>query len=137
MVFTLKFFPCWSLFENFHNKVKELRIVYSNTLLKLYKTLGQKFSEVYHRYRASLVAHTIKNLPAMEEPWVGKILWRRKWQPPPVFLPGKSHGQRSLAGYSPWSFKECNMPEHTHNSCSQGMQNLDRFWIISSRSWNI
>ena len=36
------------------------------------------------------------------EPWVGKILWRRKWQPTPVFFPGKSHGQRSLAGYSPW-----------------------------------
>ena len=31
-----------------------------------------------------------------------EILWRRKWQPTPVFLPGKSHGQRSLAGYSPW-----------------------------------
>ena len=35
--------------------------------------------------------------------WVGKILWSRKWQPVPVFLPGKFHGQRSLAGYSPWS----------------------------------
>ena len=36
------------------------------------------------------------------DPWVRKIPWRRKWQPTPVFLPGKSHGQRSLAGYSPW-----------------------------------
>ena len=36
------------------------------------------------------------------DPWVGKILWRRKWQPAPVLLPGKSHGQRSLEGYSPW-----------------------------------
>ena len=36
-------------------------------------------------------------------PWVGKIPWRRKWQPTPVFLPGESHGQRSLAGYSLWS----------------------------------
>ena len=35
-------------------------------------------------------------------PWVGKIPWKWKWQPTPVFLPGKSHGQRSLAGYSPW-----------------------------------
>ena len=33
------------------------------------------------------------------DPWVGNILWRRAWQPTPVFLPGKSHGQRSLAGY--------------------------------------
>ena len=36
------------------------------------------------------------------DPWVGKIPWRRKWQPTPVFLPGKSHGQKSLVGYSPW-----------------------------------
>jgi len=35
------------------------------------------------------------------DPWVGKILWRRAWQPTPVFLPGESHGQRSLAGYKP------------------------------------
>ena len=37
--------------------------------------------------------------------WVGKIPWKRKWQPTPVFLPGKSHGQRSLVGYSPWGCK--------------------------------
>ena len=51
------------------------------------------------------------------DPWVGKILWRRKWQPTPVFLPGKSHGQRSMAGYSSWDHKESDMPEvtsHTH-----------------------
>ena len=35
------------------------------------------------------------------DPWVGKIPWRRAWQPTPVFLPGESHGQRSLADYSP------------------------------------
>jgi len=39
------------------------------------------------------------------DPWVGKTLWRRRWQPTPVFLPGKSHGQRSLAGYTPWGRK--------------------------------
>ena len=37
--------------------------------------------------------------------WVRKILCRRKWQPTPIFLPEKSHGQRSLAGYSPWGHK--------------------------------
>ena len=36
------------------------------------------------------------------DPWVGKILWSRKWQATPVFLLGKFHGQRRLAGYSPW-----------------------------------
>ena len=38
-------------------------------------------------------------------PWVQKILWRRKRQPTPVFLPGESHGQRSLVGYSPWGHR--------------------------------
>ena len=40
------------------------------------------------------------------DPWVGKIAWRRKWQPISVFLPGKFHGQRKLVGYSPWDHKE-------------------------------
>ena len=39
-------------------------------------------------------------------PWVGKIPWRRAWQPTPAFLPGESHTQRSLAGCSPWGRKE-------------------------------
>ena len=39
-------------------------------------------------------------------PWVGKIPWSRSWQPTPVFLPGESHGQRSLEGYGPWGLKE-------------------------------
>ena len=38
-------------------------------------------------------------------PWVRKIPWRRAWQPAPVFLPGESHGQRSLGDYSPWNRK--------------------------------
>ena len=46
-------------------------------------------------------------------PWVGKIPWRRKWQPTAVFLPEGSHGQRSLAGYSPWGCKESDMTEVT------------------------
>ena len=43
--------------------------------------------------------------------WVRKIPWRRKWQPTPVFLPGKPHGQRRLAGYSPWGHKELDVVE--------------------------
>ena len=39
------------------------------------------------------------------DPWIGRIPWRRKWQPTPGFLPGKSHGQRSLSGHSPWGPK--------------------------------
>ena len=43
--------------------------------------------------------------------WFGKIPWRRKWQPTPVFLPGKSHGHKSLVGYSPWGHKGSAMTE--------------------------
>ena len=46
------------------------------------------------------------------DPRVSKIPWRRKWQPTSVFLPGKSHRQRSLAGYSPWGHKELDMTKH-------------------------
>ena len=54
------------------------------------------------------------------DPWVGKNTWRRKWQITLVFLPGKSHGHRSLAGYSPWGCKAFDTTErlsvhaHTH-----------------------
>ena len=48
------------------------------------------------------------------DPWVRKIPWRRKWQPTPVFLPGESHGWRSLVGYSPWGCKESDMTERLH-----------------------
>ena len=52
----------------------------------------------------------VKNLLLMQEmqvyPWIRNIPWRRNWQPTPVFLPGKSHGQRSLAGYSSWGSKK-------------------------------
>ena len=65
------------------------------------------------------MAQWVKNPPAMQEdrrhgldPWVGKIPVRRKWQPTPLFLPKKSHGQRSLVGHSPWGCKELDMTEH-------------------------
>ena len=44
-------------------------------------------------------------------PGSGKIPWRRKWQPTPVFLPGESHGRRSLVGYNPRGHKESDMTE--------------------------
>ena len=62
-----------------------------------------------------------KELPAIQELWVRFLVWgdpwRREWLPTPLFLPGESHGQRSLAGYSPWGCKESdvtNQLTHTH-----------------------
>ena len=51
-------------------------------------------------------------------PWVGKIPWRRAWQPIAVFLPGEGHGQRSLTGYTPWSCKELETPKATWHTPS-------------------
>ena len=55
-------------------------------------------------------------------PWVRKILWRKKWQPTPVFLPGKSHGPRKLVGYCPWGHKRAGHDWETKQQ--QQQQNL-------------
>ena len=81
------------------------------------------------------------------DPWVGKIPWRRKWQPTPVFLPGKSHGQRHLVGYSPWGHKVSDTTEllrtqththtHTHTDSRLGSKlkrNADRS-LVSENDW--
>ena len=56
----------------------------------------------------------VKRLPAMRQTWVRKIPWRRKWQPTPVLLPGKFHGQRNLVNYSPRGRKESGTTERCH-----------------------
>ena len=66
----------------------------------------------------------VKNLPASLgdvkrygfSPWIGKIPWSVKWQPAPVLLPGKLHGQRSLAGCSLWGHEESMTQLNTHTS---------------------
>ena len=60
----------------------------------------------------------VKNPPVMRESWVQSLgwedPWRRKWEPTPVFLPGKSHGQRSLVDYTPQGSKESDTTERLH-----------------------
>ena len=63
----------------------------------------------------------VKNAPASAgdaerrrfDSWVGKMHWRRAWYPTPVFLPGESHGQKSLVDYSLWGCKESDTTEAT------------------------
>ena len=57
-------------------------------------------------------------------PWVKKILWSRKWQPTPVFLSRKFHGQRSLVGYSLWDHKESDTTKHEDNLSNTVHQKL-------------
>ena len=82
----------------------------------------------------SLVAQTVKRLPTMWtprfDPWVGKILWRRKWQPTPELLPRKSHGQRSLVGYSPWGCKELDTTEQLNKKLTFTS------WVTLGKSFN-
>ena len=77
----------------------------------------------------------VKNRLPMKEteemrfhPWVGKIPWRRAWQPTPVLLPGKSHGQRGLAGYGLWGRKRVSRDLATEHRpptlCCIDLQNL-------------
>ena len=69
------------------------------------------------------------------DPWVEKIPWRRKWLPTPVFLPGKSHGQKSLAGYSPWALKESDTPDLLSTSILMSLTTLSLFSsIVNSRA---
>ena len=65
-------------------------------------------------------------------PWVGKIPQRRKRQPTPVYLPGKSHGQRILAGYSPWGCKESDTIKRLthHRACPAWL-----WWVLSASSF--
>ena len=64
--------------------------------------------------KCALLKHLQYGRPRFN-PWVGKIHWRREWQPIPVFLPGKFCGWRSLVGYSPWGHKELDTTEQlTH-----------------------
>ena len=68
------------------------------------------------------------------DPWVGKIPWRRKWQAPPVFLPGESHRQRNLGGYSPWGYKSCKkksgMTAHLSTSMMLSANTVSTFWSV-------
>ena len=71
------------------------------------------WTELIYTMRASLMSQRVKSLPSMQKTCVRKMPWRRKWQPTPVFLLGKSHGQMSLAGPSPWGCKELETTEAT------------------------
>ena len=60
----------------------------------------------------------------MQEPWAGKILWRREWQPIPVFLPEEFHGQKNLVDHTPWGHKGSDTTERL--SLWHGMWDLTR-----------
>ena len=94
-------------------KYKESRI--AKTIIKMNKITELILSEFKIYYKAALIktagfpgGEVVKN-PRRRHVfslWASEITWRRKWQPTPVFVPGKFHGRRSLVGYSPRGHKE-------------------------------
>ena len=83
----------------------------------------------------------VKNLPANArrhgfDPWVGEILWSRKWQPTPVFLPGKSHGQRSLEGCTLWSCKESDTTYQLYNNLTAPAPNVEKDHFSTELPWH-
>ena len=83
------------------------------------------------------MAQTVKRLPTMQEIWVQSLsqedLLEKEWQPTPVFLPGKSHGWRSLVGYSPWGCKESDTTELLHFLHENIKGHIFPFKVLSSQ----
>ena len=100
-----------------NSSLKTLMFIINLTIKVKFKTItenvscGLKFLTfqqgqlLIYELQSSQVVLVVKNLLTCSrngfDPWVREITWRRAWQPTPVFLPGESHGQRSLVGYSP------------------------------------
>ena len=70
----------------------------------------------------------IASLAIYISPWVRRTPWRRKWQPTPVFLPGKSHGWKSLTGYNPWGQKRAG---HSLETKQQHGSFSEWFWYFA------
>ena len=89
---------------------------------------------------SSLMAQRVEHLPSMQETWVRslgqKIPWRRKWQPTPVLLPGKSRGQRSPVDYSPWGHKEPDMTKRLHFTFTSSHSKLKKRYIVDGLTHN-
>ena len=90
-------------------------------------------------FQASPSGSAVKHLPASKrhrrcgfDPWVKKIPWRRAWTPTPVLLPEESHGQRSLAGYSPWGHKETQLKRLSTHTCTSCCLDIFLFYEVKS-----
>ena len=75
----------------------------------------------------------MQEMQEMRAQSLGKIPWRRTWQPNPVFLPGESHGQRILAGYGPQCHKELNTSDLAHTSRPEWRSQILSFFVGKSQ----
>ena len=129
-----------------YSKVNQLHVYIYSTLLQIlfpYRSLQSIessslcYSAGHYQLYTSYIVVSVQGLPRRLKSKriylpsrrlkFRKFPWRRKWQPPPVFLPGKSHGQRSPAGYSPWGCKrgtESAAKHHHHQQYAYGNPSL-------------
>ena len=109
--------------------------LYIHTYAYIYINVHINFANIgngFYSVGASLVAQIVKNLPAMQEIQVQFLGWEDLLEKGmithSVFLPGESHGQRSLMGYSPWGQKELDMTEwHTFTFITFKKERADNF----------
>ena len=88
---------------------------------------------------ASLLAQMVKNHLQCKrherhgfDLCVGKVPWKREWLPTPVFWPGEFHGQRSLAGYSPWGHRESDMSERLKYTHEVAFRLQQQHWVVAT-----
>ena len=122
MIFPVVMYRCkgWTIRKVDHQRIDDFVLWYWRRFLRvpstarisnqsILKGINPEYSLERMMLKASLMAQSIKEYTCQSSrhkrcvwgPWARKIFWRRKWQPTPVFLPAKSHGQRSLMGSSP------------------------------------
>ena len=111
-------FPCPSPSQSLLKLMSTESVMPSSHLILCHPLLllPSSIRKVNHLF--TVVFRPLPTMPTMWgpgfNPWVGKIPWRRKWQPTPVFLPGEFHGWWNLVGYSPWGRKELDTTERLH-----------------------
>ena len=101
-------------FSDVHDLVLEYTMLHGKGELRLQIKLSLLISLQVSQVRLGSVCQCRRQKRFRFDPWLGKIPWSRKWQPTPVLLSVKSHGQRRLMGYSPWGSKDLDMTECTH-----------------------
>ena len=109
----------WVTFISLHFSTSHASKFYLWNILNVIKVFWKRYKSIHNYFIMFLTLNSGLGFPGGPESkesacnagdlglvsgfglWVGKIPWKREWKPPPVFLPGESHEQRSLAGYSP------------------------------------
>ena len=95
-------------------KTKNRTIIWTSYSTLRYILKENENTNLKRYIHPNILSSILYNSQDVEATYILAILWRRQWHPTPVLLPGKSHGQRSLVGYSPWGREELNTTDWLH-----------------------